>query len=380
MLAGALRKRRLMGSPRVLVLGGGVGGTFAANRLARRVPKADVLVVDAHGDHQFQPGIVHVPFGAPVEPLIRDERSLLRDRVGLMVARAAGVDPDRRKVRLETGAELDYDWLILAAGSKVDFSSFPGGKEATHHFHCRRAASRLQEALNGFQGGRIVVGAAGLPYKCPPSVPEFAFLLDGWLRRRGIREATSLTYVYPGDDVLSGAAAGMVRPMLEDRGFEVVTGFAAPAADPVRRTLTSGGRTIGYDLAILAPPHSGLPFVRSLSSGPHGWIHVDPATLKAAERLYVIGDAADLSCPKSGAAAHFQAVIAADNVADEISGRGPGARYDGRGICFMETGAHRASMFESTYRRPAAPASPTRWTWLRKALFSRLYFRLLRSA
>ena len=42
-------------------------------------------------------------------------------------------------------------------------------------------------ALDGFSGGRIVIGIAGMPYKCPPAPLEVAFLVESELRQRGPR-------------------------------------------------------------------------------------------------------------------------------------------------------------------------------------------------
>ena len=50
---------------RVVILGGGTGGTLSANRLRRHLSKTDVeiVVVDQNDDHVYQPGLLFVPFG-----------------------------------------------------------------------------------------------------------------------------------------------------------------------------------------------------------------------------------------------------------------------------------------------------------------------------
>ncbi len=52
-----------MAKAKVVVLGGGVGGTFVANKLAKHREKVEITVVDATGVHHYQPGLLYVPFG-----------------------------------------------------------------------------------------------------------------------------------------------------------------------------------------------------------------------------------------------------------------------------------------------------------------------------
>ncbi len=70
--------------PKVVILGGGVGGTILANQLARAVDRMEVTVVDATGVHHYQPGLLYLPFGwERPERLRYDERSLLHPAIHL---------------------------------------------------------------------------------------------------------------------------------------------------------------------------------------------------------------------------------------------------------------------------------------------------------
>src|ERR687898_1393760 len=111
---------------RILVLGGGVGGTLTANLLVRRLHEAiakgqvDVTLVDALGAHVYQPGFMYIAMGGEREErLARPERALLDPEVGLMVDRAVRVDTCARTIVLESGATLPYDYLVLATGSRI---------------------------------------------------------------------------------------------------------------------------------------------------------------------------------------------------------------------------------------------------------------------
>ncbi len=84
---------------RILILGGGVGGTLTANllvkRLRRRVKAGDVTitVVDQTGRHVYQPGFMYLALGGErAEKLARPERGLLDPRVALVVGEVERVD------------------------------------------------------------------------------------------------------------------------------------------------------------------------------------------------------------------------------------------------------------------------------------------------
>src|SRR3990172_9524075 len=100
---------------RVVVLGGGVGGTLAATLLSKELGReARVTVVDPTGMHHYQPGYLYVALGqANGRWLVRDERTLLRKDVDLAVEKAIRIDPGAGTVRLEHGGDLDWDYLVV---------------------------------------------------------------------------------------------------------------------------------------------------------------------------------------------------------------------------------------------------------------------------
>lgn len=365
----------------VVILGGGVGGTVAANRLVRRArDRARVTVVDAAGIHMYQPGFLYVPFtGDGRRTLGRPERRLLDPRVDLVVDRAAAIDLERREIRLQEGATLRYDALVIATGSRLAPEEVPGLEEGAHHFYTLDAAERLHAALEQFSGGRIVVGVAGLPYKCPPAPLEFTFLLDDYLRRRGLRDRTVIQYLSPLPRVFPiEPVALLVGPLLRARGIDVVTMFNVDSVDPRARTVSSlEGETLSYDLLVLIPPHRGGEVVRACGLGdPEGWVMTDRETLAALRVpwVYAIGDATDLPVSKSGSAAHFEAHVVADNLASELAGAPAARLYDGRVTCFLETGRGQASLLLFNYTHAPRPRRPSVLYHLAKAALGSLYW------
>ncbi|HEX6127506.1 MAG TPA: FAD/NAD(P)-binding oxidoreductase, partial [Candidatus Limnocylindria bacterium] len=218
---------------RIVVLGGGVGGTLVANLLARKLKReikrgeATVTVVDDKGEHIYQPGFMYIAMGnEKPERLKRPERSLLDDEVRLEVGRAVEIDEAGKRVVLEGDRELPYEQLILATGSRIVPEEIANFEAEAHHFYGPEPAQKLRDALDAFTGGKIVIGIAGMPYKCPPAPLEVAFLMEHELRQRNLRDRSEMHYCSPiGRAFTIESVSEMATPILEEKGIELHTFF-----------------------------------------------------------------------------------------------------------------------------------------------------------
>ena len=366
---------------RIVVLGGGVGGTLAANLLSKELGRdARLTVVDPTGMHVYQPGFLYLAVGeANGRWLARDERTLLRRDVDLAIERAVRIHPDAGSVQLERGGSLDWDYLVIATGARLVPEQIPGLGEGSFGFYSLEDAERLREALRRFRGGRVKVGVAGIPYKCPPAPVEFVFMLDQFLRRRGLRERSEITFLSPLNRAFTiESASKLIQPIMLVRGIELETFFNVESVDASARVVSSlEGDKAEYDLLVLVPPHRGQEAIDASHLGdPGGWIPTDRHTLqvKGQERIFAIGDGTDLPISKSGSTAHFEAPVVASRIASLIRGTAPRSNYGGRVMCFLETGDGRATTLRFDYEHPPAPPQPTRMWHAAKWLFNRLYW------
>jgi sulfide:quinone oxidoreductase len=375
---------------RILILGGGVGGTLTANllikKLRRRVNAGEVTitVVDQTGKHTYQPGFMYIAMGGErAERLERPERGLLDPRIGLVVGEIEHVDEASRTVHLADGQRLGYDFLVLATGSRIVPEEIEHFEEEAHHFYTAKAAAELRSALDAFDGGRIVIGIAGMPYKCPPAPLEIAFLIESELRDRGIRDRSELHFCSPISRAFTiESVSDMATPVLAEKGIELHTFFNVETIDAERHTVRSlEGEELPYELLILVPPHKGQQFLvdSGFAPAPGGWLPTDRATLEVGGRLnvFALGDATDLPLSKAGSTAHFEAPVVTERIVASIQGRTVDPRhgeYLGKVMCFFEVGDGKGTLLQFDYEHPPRPPKPNQLWHLGKIVFNKTYW------
>jgi len=110
---------------KILIIGGGMGGTILANNLARRLSaelksgKAKITMLTASEKHMYQPGLLYLAFGrmAPDE-LYKDQATLLEPGITLVVDPVEVFLLDENRVKTKGGKTFDYDVLAIATGSR----------------------------------------------------------------------------------------------------------------------------------------------------------------------------------------------------------------------------------------------------------------------
>jgi sulfide:quinone oxidoreductase len=375
---------------RIVILGGGVGGTLTANLLIRklrrqvRTGEVTITVVDQTGQHTYQPGFMYIAMGGErAEKLQRPERGLLDRGVELVVGQVETVDESARVVQLTDGARLEYDYLVLATGSRIVPEAIEHFAAEAHHFYTAEAALELRRALDAFTGGRIVVAIAGMPYKCPPAPLEVSFLIESELRQRGLRDRSELHFCSPiGRAFTIESVSDMATPIFEAKGIEVHTFFNVEAIDPGRKVVQSlEGEELPYDLLILVPPHKGQQFLidSGLAPAPGGWLPTDRATLQVGGRpdVFAIGDATDLPLSKAGSTAHFEAPVVTERIVAAIEGRAVDhthGDYLGKVMCFFEIGDGKGTLLQFDYDHPPRPPQPNQLWHLGKIVFNKTYW------
>jgi len=388
---------------RIVILGGGTGGTLLANRLARRFgDEAQITVIDRDDSHIYQPGLLFVPFGlTEPEEIVRPRHAQLHGGIDFRLAEVENVDLAENTVHLVDGPDIPYDVLVIATGAtlapqETEGLQGPEWSRSIHTFYSLQGATALRPALDAFDGGRLVVNLIDMPIKCPVAPLEFCFLADWQLRERGLRDDVELTFVTPLDGAFTKpVASARLGSLLAERGIRVESEFATGRVDAAARRLYSWDeREIEYDLLVTIPVHGGPEYVaRSEGLGDAlGFVPADRHTLqaKAAPNVFAIGDAADVPTSKAGSVTHFEGEIVVENIQRFLAGDELTGFYDGHANCFIETGFHKALLIDFDYETEPLPGrypqphlgplpllAESRLNHLAKLAFQPLYWHVL---
>ena len=131
--------------PQVLILGAGFAGLGAAEKLAKS--DADVTLIDMHNYHTFQPMVYQVAtdliateeVGHPLRDVFRGQPNLR-----FHTDAVTGIDLANRQVQFQEIAPVNYDYLVLALGAKVNFFGVKGAKEHAFPLYMLPDALRLK--------------------------------------------------------------------------------------------------------------------------------------------------------------------------------------------------------------------------------------------
>ena len=373
----------------VLVLGGGIGGAAAANALRARLGQRHrIVVVDRDAEQVFAPSLLWLMVGqrrpaAISRPLVK----LLRPGIEIVRSHVRALDPVTRRVATDAG-ELTGDAVIIALGAELAPDAVPGYSDAAHDFFTLEGAERFASALAGFAGGRVVVAVSALPFKCPAAPYEAAFLIDADLRRRGLRDRSTIELYTPEPAPMPVAGPVLGRAvvdLLAERGIGYFPQHPVEAYDGAARQIRfTDGSVADYDLLAAVPPHRPPAVVSGSGlASPTGWIPVDRGTLEtSAPDVFAIGDVTAIALangkllPKAGVFAHAEAQVAAAQIASRLEG-GPADRFDGQGYCWVELGAGVAGFASGDFYADPDPAvvlrRPGRTWHAGKVLFERYW-------
>ena len=370
-----------MSGKTVLILGGGVGGLVAADRLRRTLPREHrVMLIERERQHLFQPSLLWVAVGdRRPEQIQRPLDRLARKGVELVNGTVEAIDPPRRVVTAG-GWEYTGDAVIVALGAELAPEAIPGLADGGHNLYTIGGATAIRDALRSFRGGRVAILTAAPAYKCPAAPYEAAMLVEAWLRHHGQRESTELDFyaAEPGPMGVAGPEVSRgVRQLVESRGISYHPEHQIARVDSAARSLSfANGVSAGYDLLIYIPPHRAPAVVRRSGLAPEGgWIAADRGTFETiVPGVYAIGDVTTVPLtmgkplPKAGVFAHRQAEVVAANIAALWTGSAVRRTFDGHGECFVETGDGRAGFGAGNFYAEPAPQvalkGPNRfWHW-----------------
>lgn len=300
------------GAAHVVIIGGGFGG-LAAARALRDAP-VRVTLIDRRNHHLFQPLLYQVATAglAPAD-IAHPIRSILADQTNadVVLGEVVGVDPDGRLVELADGAEVAFDYLVVAAGTTHSYfgndsweEHAPGLKTIEDALEIRRRVLTAFERADRNPDAEariadltfVVVGGGPTGVEMAGAIAEIAFrtLTDEF---RTIDPANARVVLLEGlDRILSTYPKSLsvrAERQLRDLGVEVRTGVMVTGID--ERTVETTHGTIATRTVVWGAGNSASPVASMLRSPTDraGRIEVaDDLSLPADPNIFAVGDIA----------------------------------------------------------------------------------------
>ncbi len=371
---------------RVVIVGGGVGGTVTANRLVKKLSReiasetVDVTIVTDNPNHVYKPTFFYVPFGdSEPEDASRPLADLVDRRVGLVYDRVTDIDPSNKNLTLTDGETMGYDYLVVATGATPRPEDTPGlqADQDGHHFYDGTAATALRDELTDFESGHLVLSVIGQPHVCPAAPVEFTMLADARFRKYGKRNDINITYTYPQSQLHAlDAVHEWMEPRFADRNINTHVDFRPQTVDSDAGHIeTEDGERLEYDLLVGIPEFEPSSLISGAGLGDR-WMEIDKHTLESehAEDVFGIGDVADLPTSKAGSVAHYAAGTVVDRIAAYVRGHVPTAEFDGDAICFLEAGMDEGSHIKFDYDTDPVVRDQTEFIHWAKMAYNEMYW------
>lgn len=370
-----------------LVLGAGIGGIVVAETLRRLLPSEHrVVLVERERRHVFAPSLLwHMVGTSEPADFTRSIDALAAKGIELLAGEVTRIDPAALSV--EAGGRTTVgDVLVVALGADYAPETVPGLAELGLNLYTLEGSTRIRIALDGFRGGRIVILTASPAYKCPAAPYEAAMLIEGFCRKRGLRAKTEIAIhaAEPMPMPVTGPVVGaQVKAAVEGKGIAYFPSHQVTRVEA--GTLHFADGTAPFDLLFYVPPHRAPAVVKEAGlCAESGWVAVDRETMATKfPNVYAIGDVISVPLkmgrplPKAGVFANGQAKVVAQNIARAWTGVGEAARFDGHGLCFLETGGAAAGIGSGNFYAEPLPdvrlRSPSPLWHLGKILYEKYW-------
>lgn len=409
---------------KILIVGGGLAGMATAAGLTNALSNPDITILEPNElSTSYQPGQTLVGGGVWTKDQVVYKRDdFLPDGVTLIKEKAVEFDPDNNTVKTSGGKTIKYDYMIIAAGLKLDFSKIEGlgidqsitatgdysavskvlGKNGLASIYYQQGSEdtwkEMQKFIAEAKSGKKVKGIfthPNTPIKCGGAPKKIMYLTDARLREAGARENAELTF-YPNGSNMFGVKEyhDAIVNQFEARDMKWNYRHNLVAVDPEKKIATfnrhweekgewdedleeysivprSEKVEVPYDFMHITPPQVAAEEIANSPVGSgKGWVPVKKETLQHVKypNVFALGDIVAVPMGKTGGSARKQYKVVIENLIAVMEGREPKAEYDGYTVCPLITSLSTVMLAEFNWTgkpTPSFPLDPTqeRWIW-----------------
>ncbi len=315
-LASKLAGMNRAGTPKVLIVGGGVGALEAAIALHDLAgEKARVEICAGRGEFVYRPFAVGEPYGA--SRVLRYDLEQLAGLCGaeFRLENIAAVDPARRCATGHDGSEIPYDYLVVACGSRLLWS-VPGATT----FWGVADEGEVQDVVDRLREGRLRRVVFTMPGGHGWALPayELALMAATEVAKHGVA-GTRVTIVTPEEGplkIFGRRASEQVAEVLADHDIEVLVNTHPVSYENGALEIVPG-EPLEADAVVSLPRLEGR-HVEGLPYDSEGFIPVDDhARVAGLADVFAVGDVTNFPV-KQGGIATQQADAAAEAIAADL--------------------------------------------------------------
>ncbi len=346
---------------KLVIIGWGFGGLRTFYNLAWN-KNFEITLIDPRTKSSMKPTMPEVAFqGKDVEETRFDLKSVIEWKGAKFINEAViKIDADNNKLITDKKTEVEYDYLVITAGAKKDFTAIKGLEEHGYSMCDDIHAPKLWKALENFKWGKISIGSAKSTFDssrvdipnwiapCEGPIGEAMFMIHRYLKEKGLREKTEMNVFTPGDvffedigDDVRGAVGWLMGKRKINLHMEKVT---TEVTD--KKIKFEDGTELESDLTIMIPVYFGQKFlVDSGLADKVGLLPTDKSMRHLDHKnIFGAGDLNTITMPKLGHLAVMQADIVSAQLRKEVGENIEIPEYKPEVMCIMWMGHNEAAI------------------------------------
>ncbi len=409
---------------KIVIVGGGLAGVATAARLTNSLSNPDITIIEPNPKSvSYQPGNTLIAAGVYTKnDIMYNTNEYLPKGVKLIADYAVEFDPDNNKLTTKSGEEVSYDFLVIAAGLKLDFGRIKGLEAIGEAYTLGDSSSLLntfsnsgvssiytvdgavatwnnmQKFVNDAKSGKKVKGVFTDPntaIKCGGAPKKIMYLTNARLNEAGARANAELTF-YPNGGKMFGVPEyhEAILQQFKDRDFKWNYAHNLTGVDLENKIATFDHHwkekgeydedleeymmvtkhedvQVEFDFLHITPPQKAPDEIGNSPLGSSkGWVPVDKETLQHVKypNVFSIGDIAAVPMGKTGGSVRKQYKALVDNLIAAMEGKPLTSKYDGYTVCPLITDIGKVMLAEFNWTAkptPSFPLDPTqeRYIW-----------------
>ena len=397
----------------IVVLGAGLSGTLMTYETLEQLrPEDHLTLIGQDPAYHFVPSNPWVAVGWRKRSDIEvDLHEVMTSRgVRYTTVGAKRVHADEKRVELNDGTSVPYDYLVIATGPELAFDEIPGlGPEAQTSSICH--VSHAEKTHDQFEAlaknpGPVVIGAVQ-GASCFGPAYEFAMILDTELRRRKVRDKVPMTFVtsepFIGHLGLEGVGdtKSLLESELRDRHIKWITSAKVVSALDNKLTVEEIGEDgqvkktyeLPFVFSMMLPAFRGVAAIRDIEglTNPRGFVLVDRHQRNEKyPEIFAVGvciaippvgpSPVPVGVPKTGFMIESMVTATAHNIGALLRGEEPKSEATWNAVCLADFGDSGVAFVAEPQIPPRNVnwASEGMWVHLAKVAYEKYFLRKMR--